>query len=213
MLHNRIHGIYLAAGQSTRMGANKLKLRLGDRSLGSSALHAAVNSNLDYVWVMMGDAGADWIDDSFYEEPIRSKWSANYCPEASKGQAYSLRCGIEAAISMETAAVMIFLADQPLVTSEMINELVQRYDKESAYERSINYVASISDGLARPPIVFGQRMYPDLLRLQGDQGARYLIRQDISGICIEFDDPDLFMDVDTEEDYNFLLAKTGILKS
>ncbi|AZS15876.1 nucleotidyltransferase family protein [Paenibacillus lutimineralis] len=213
MLHNRVHGIYLAAGQSSRMGVNKLKLRLGDMSLGSYALHAAINSNLDYVWVIAGDAGADWIDSSFFEEPMKRKWSAIYCPEASKGQAYSLRCGIEAAISMETAAVMIFLADQPLVTSEMINELLQRYDKESAYDRSVNYVASASDGLPRPPVIFGQRMYPDLLRLQGDQGARYLIRQGIQGICLEFDDPDLFMDVDTEEDYRFLLAKTGILKS
>ncbi|GAA0393720.1 xanthine dehydrogenase accessory protein PucB [Paenibacillus motobuensis] len=195
------------------MEVDKLKLMLGDMNLGNYALRAAVNSRLDHVWIITGDTGADWIDDSFYEEPIRSKWSVLYCPEASMGQAYSLRCGIEAAISVETAAVMIFLADQPLVTSEMINELLQRYDKESAYDRSVNYVASICDSLPRPPVILGQRMYPDLLRLQGDQGARYLIRQDIPGICIEFDDPDLFMDVDTEEDYRFLLAKTGILKS
>jgi CTP:molybdopterin cytidylyltransferase MocA len=144
---------------------------------------------------------------------MRHKWAVIYCPEASMGQAYSLRHGIQAATSMEAAAVMIILADQPLITSEMINELLQRFFEEQANDRSIDYAASICDGLPRPPVIFKRRMYPDLLRLQGDHGARYLIRQDNRGTCIEFDDADLFLDVDTEEDYRFLLVKTGLLKS
>jgi len=213
MIHNRIHGIYLAAGQSSRMGSNKLKRMLGQMSLGSYALRAAVHSQLDHVWVIAGDAEVDWIDSALYEGAIRRKWSVIYCSEASNGQACSIRCGIQAATSVDTAAVMILLADQPLITSEMINMLLQRFHKEQANDRSIHYAASICDGLPRPPVIFDQRMYPDLLRLQGDKGARYLIRQDGPGICIEFDDPDLFMDVDTEEDYRSLLVRTGFLKS
>lgn len=56
-------------------------------------------------------------------------------------------------------------------------------------------------------------MFPDLLALQGDVGARRLIREDRPGICVEFDDPDLFLDVDTGMDYASLLKKTCLWKS
>jgi xanthine dehydrogenase accessory protein pucB len=182
-------------------------------SLGNYALAAALNSRLDYVWIISSDAEAEWMDSAFYEDPINRKWSVIYCPEARLGQTYSLRCGIQAAISMETTAVMIFLADQPLITTEMINELLKRYQTDQANDSNIDYVASSYDGLPRPPVIFGHQMYPDLLRLQGDQGARQLIRKDRSGICIDFENRDLFMDVDTEEDYISLLEKMGFLNS
>jgi len=150
MNRNTIIGIYLAAGQSTRMGSNKLQLPLGNMSLGNYALAAALNSRLDYVRVITNDVMADWMDSTFYRDPIKQKWSKMYCPEAHLGQAYSLRCGIRAALALEVRAVMILLADQPLITSEMINELLIRYQMEWA--NHIPYVASSCDGLARPPV-------------------------------------------------------------
>jgi molybdenum cofactor cytidylyltransferase len=203
---NNIIGVYLAAGQSTRMGSDKLRLPFGPMSLGNYALAAALNSWLDYVWVISNDVVADWMDSTFYRDPIKRKWAIIYCPEACLGQAYSLRCGVQAAISMESRAVMILLADQPLITTEMINELLMRFQTDQV-NGNINYAASSYDGLARPPVIFDHRMFPELLRLQGDQGARHLIRKENSGICIDFAIPDLFMDVDTEEDYRSLLKK------
>jgi molybdenum cofactor cytidylyltransferase len=124
MRRNNIVGIYLAAGQSTRMGSDKLRLPLGSIHLGSYALAAALRSSLDYVWVIVNDIAVDWMDSTFYQDPIRRKWSVINCPEARLGQAYSLRCGIQAALAMEATAVMLLLADQPFITSEMINELI-----------------------------------------------------------------------------------------
>jgi len=211
MNRNTIIGIYLAAGQSTRMGSNKLQLPLGNMSLGNYALAAALNSRLDYVRVITNDVMADWMDSTFYRDPIKQKWSKMYCPEAHLGQAYSLRCGIRAALALEVRAVMILLADQPLITSEMINELLIRYQMEWA--NHIPYVASSCDGLARPPVIFDHRMLPELMRLQGDQGARHLIRKEKSGILNDFANPDLFMDVDTVEDYKTLVEKARSWKS
>jgi xanthine dehydrogenase accessory protein pucB len=212
MRQNSIIGVYLAAGQSTRMGSDKLRLPLGPMSLGSYALAAALNSSLDYVWIISSDVAADWMDSAFYRDPIHRKWSVIYCAEARLGQAYSIQCGIQAAISKETTAVMIFLADQPLITTGMINELIKHY-QTGRVQNNIHYAAASSDGLARPPVIFNHRMFPDLLQLQDDQGARHLIRKDKSGICIDFKNPDLFMDVDTVEDYKSLLEKMGFLKS
>ncbi|MFD0618675.1 nucleotidyltransferase family protein [Paenibacillus sp. GCM10027629] len=208
MNHSRIHGIYLAAGQSTRMGSDKLRLPLGSMCLGNYALAAALNSCLDYIWIISSDARPDWMDRSFFEDPIHRKWSVISCPEAHLGQAASLRCGIQAANSMKATAVMILLADQPLITKELINELLGHY--ETGLQHNIHYAAASFEGLARPPVLFDHRKFADLMQLQGDQGARSLIRKDPSGICIDFKMPDLFMDVDTPEDYQLLLDKMGL---
>ncbi|MFD0710778.1 nucleotidyltransferase family protein [Paenibacillus sp. GCM10027626] len=212
MKRNNIVGIYLAAGQSTRMGSDKLRLPLGPMNLGNYALAAALSSKLDYVWVIVNDAAADWIDKALYQDPLKRKWSAISCPESHLGQAHSLRCGVEAALVAEATAVMILLADQPLITKEMINELLLCFQTHRV-KSGIGFAASRYEGLARPPVIFDRRMFPDLLQLQNDQGARQLIRKESLGICIDFPIADLFMDVDTAEDYWTLLDKAAFWKS
>jgi len=209
MIGNKIVGLYLAAGQSSRMGSNKLRLPIGLMKLGSYALNAALNSRLDYVLVITNDMAADWMDSSFHQDPIKSKWSIIRCSESHLGQAHSLRCGIQAALAMEAIAVMIILADQPLITTEMINELLIKFQTHSV-DGSFGFIASSYDDLARPPVIFAGRMFSDLQQLQNDQGARQLIRKGQSGICVDFTNPDLFMDVDTSDDYKILLGKLGL---
>lgn len=208
MFRDRIVGVYLAAGSSSRMGTDKLRLRLGDKCLGSHALGAALSSKLDYVSVVVNNAAAEseWIDPAYYAERIKRKWAVIHCPEALLGQAWSLRCGVRAAMAAEAAAVMIMLADQPFLSREMIDELVDRYHSLQE-DGNIGFVASRHEGVARPPVIFDRSMFQDLLKLQGDQGARHLIRQHASGICLDFASPDLFLDADTPEDYNVLLEK------
>ncbi|GIP40841.1 xanthine dehydrogenase accessory protein PucB [Paenibacillus sp. J31TS4] len=201
MKRNNIVGIYLAAGRSTRMGTDKLRLPLGPMSLGNHALAAALSSELDSVVVVSNGAAADWIDSAFYKEPYCRKWSLVPCLEAHMGQAHSLRCGIQAAQERNAGAAVILLADQPLVTQEMITELLNRYQTNA----SLGFVASRYDGLARPPVLFAQRMFPELMQLTRDQGARQLIRRDPSGSFVDFASPGLFLDVDSAEDYGRLL--------
>lgn len=211
MRGNPIVGIYMAAGQSTRMGSDKLQLPLGSMRLGNFALAAALSSKLDYVLVIRNGAAGDWIDDAFYREPFRRKWSSITCPEACLGQAHSVRCGVKAALAMEAAAAMILLADQPFITDTMINELIAFFQTQQI-NSSIGFVALSYEGLARPPVIFAQRMFPELLQLQGDRGASHLIRKEGAGICLDFPNPDLFMDVDTADDYRALLEKAAAIR-
>lgn len=203
MKSDKIVGIYLAAGKSTRMGSDKLRLPLGPKHLGNHALAAALHSKLDYVAIVSGDVTADWIDHTFYQEPIHRKWAVFHCREAHLGQSHSLRCGVAAAQVMRAAAVMILLADQPLITTAMINELLFHYQATT----NVDFVASRHDGLARPPVIFARRMFPELLQVEKDQGARQLIRKSTLGVSIDFASADLFMDVDTAEDYHHLVER------
>ena len=206
MKRHHVHGIYLAAGQSTRMGTNKLGLPLGGTALGNHALLAALQTGLAHVWIVTEDGKADWMDAALDSDRFRTKWSLVHCPDAHSGQAHSIRCGVEAAVTAGAESVMILLADQPGVTAAMILELLCRYD-HSSVRGEIQFAAAEFGGLARPPVICHRRMFPELLRLQGDQGARQLIRYGRPGISVPFGSPDLFLDVDTPEDYGLLRDK------
>lgn len=206
MKRHSVHGIYLAAGHSSRMGTNKLGLPLRGIALGNHALLAALEAGLAHVWIVTAEGKADWMDAALVSDRFRSKWTLVRCLDAHSGQAYSIRCGVEAAKTAGAESVMVLLADQPGVTAEMIQELRCRYDQASERE-GIHFAAAEFCGLARPPVICHRRMFPELLRLQGDQGARHLIRSGRPGISVPFGSPDLFLDVDTPEDYGRLRDK------
>ncbi|MFC4766735.1 nucleotidyltransferase family protein [Effusibacillus consociatus] len=196
----KIVGIYLAAGKSSRMGENKLSLEAGDTTLGSFALKTALKSQLSKVIVVTkkGDNLA-WMDPILFCTSSQEKWYHVECKESDKGQAHSLRCGVETARRFGAEGVMILLADQPLVSLEFINKMISQYLKN----RRLHYVAASYQGIPRPPVLFSQIMFEALMKLQGDEGARGLLRRDtlMSGMLVEHDDPDCFFDIDTRQQY------------
>ncbi|WCN36274.1 NTP transferase domain-containing protein [Aneurinibacillus uraniidurans] len=204
MNNGGIFGIYLAAGKSSRMGFDKLLLPLGSMPLGSLALHTALMSQLDRILVVTKEEDSlDWIDPSLLVSPLCEKWCSIPCATASQGQAYSLRCGLQEAQRGEAKAVMILLADQPFVSCEMINELIFHYKKSLRENKQCDYVAASYQEILRPPILFSNQLFPVLLKMQGDKGARQLLRKGAAfeGITIEYEDAREFHDVDTEEEY------------
>jgi len=200
--------LYLAAGTSRRMGTDKRSLVLNGASLGSMALQNALLSKVDHIFVVTkkGDP-LHWLSAFFFSTPLSTKWSQVECEQADQGQSYSLLCGLKRAIEVEADAVVILLADQPFVTTDCINTLIDSYQREPHY----SFIAAENQHLPMPPILFSNQSYPVLHQLKGDQGARYVIREGLigKGKMIDFQEPLLFYDVDTTEDYTLLLNKNG----
>jgi len=200
----RVVGIYLAAGKSSRMGADKLSLPLERETLGSRALRTAIQSQLECVIVVTREREIpSWVPKTLLKEPLCSKWNHVWCTNANLGQAYSIHCGLLAAQKYEPDAIMILLADQPGITIEMLDGLLHHYESNTA-----SYVASNHRGVQRPPIVFGHEWFEELAKLSGDEGARRLLRDNrAGGSQLVFDDPELFDDVDTKEQYYLIKNK------
>ena len=75
-----------------------------------------------------------------------------------------------------------------------------------ASEASI--VAPTYAGQRGNPVLFARAVFPELLAVQGDQGARAVLAADRSRIrLVAFDDPRPLADIDTPEDYERLLSK------
>lgn len=201
MKAERVAGVFLAAGRSSRMGRNKLNLKLGDTTIGSSSFHAAFHSNLDHIMVItQKEDRLGWMDPFFHQS---SRWSQIECDEAEKGQAYSLRKGLQAAMDYRADAAVILLADQPFVQPAIINGLISLYKTALAAGEEAGSISSSFKGRQQPPLLFSKNLFPRLMELTGDIGARKILREmpKDRSLIIDYQDWRPFYDIDTEDDY------------
>lgn len=113
---------------------------------------------------------------------------ANPAPET--GMAGSLRLGVAAARAARAEAIVVALADMPRVTAAHILRLLDAAGGADAVVASSNGVDPC------PPCVFGAGMFGELLEIQGDEGARAVIRGGHHVIAPATQ----LVDVDTPED-------------
>lgn len=111
-------------------------------------------------------------------------------PDSARGMASSLALGVEAAGQPD--ALLVCLADMPLVTAEHLRAVVARVTPGSIVASTAGPRAP-----ATPPAAFSNEYLPELLRLEGDKGARHLLQ-----IAERVVAPDgTVADFDTPEDF------------
>jgi molybdenum cofactor cytidylyltransferase len=177
-----IGGLVLAAGAGTRFGERpKLLAELSGRPLLSYAVEAQLAvPELERVVVVLGAFADEVLDRVSFgrAEPV-------VCREWEDGQAASLRCGLAALADAEK--VIVTLGDEPLITSAVIGLFVDAQPGTRA----------VYGGRPGHPVVLGASHIRALSSLEGDRGARDLLR---GGPTIECSELCSGSDVDTPED-------------
>lgn len=191
-----IAGIVLAAGLSRRMGRAKMLMPVDGRAIIRHAVESVLAGGVDSVWVVTGPD----------VEPIEAALAGltvqivvNPTPE--EGQSGSLRAGI-AALPPSVDAALIALGDQPALAPSIIPALL------AARRTSPKLIVAprYRDGQGNP-VVFKREIFPELLRLTGDRGARPIIQKEPARVeWVELDLP-MPPDVDTPADYEKIRAK------
>lgn len=184
--------IVLAAGGSCRLGTPKQLLPFRGTTLLRHAVEAAVASHADHCTVVLGHE-AGLCTQQISNMPVQIQ--AN--PAWRQGMASSIRAGLEAALRRHPGmdAVILTACDQPHVTAEVLNGLM-----EAHLGTSSGIVASSYAGTRGIPALFAACWFPQLARLQGDRGAKGLFEaagQDLSVVPF----PGGAVDVDTPLDY------------
>jgi molybdenum cofactor cytidylyltransferase len=123
------------------------------------------------------------------------KWIHRKCKQEELGQSESLKCGLKVAQEMKITAVMIILVNQPLISIQLLYLFKQGRP---------SYIAFSYQGMLRPPVLFHSSSFSKLFQLQGDEGARRIIRGDSTGVTIECHDENDFLDCDTPIQYKKL---------
>jgi CTP:molybdopterin cytidylyltransferase MocA len=189
-----VAGLVLAAGAGSRMkeaAEDKLLLDYDGVPLVRYAVSAAAEGGCQGVWAV-------------YSRPEVARVLEGYAtclhnPDAARGQASSLRLGLEN-LPPTAAGAMILLGDQPLVGARTVEMLLRTWRREDARPA----VAASYGGEWRPPVVVERPLWPRLMELQGDAGARQLFGPE-PGLLDTVPASGLPDDVDTPDDYARIL--------
>ena len=187
--------ILLAAGGSTRMGRPKQQLTFRGATLLERALQEGLKSQCNRLLLILG---ANYP--AFIPENIPHQVEILFNPNWKEGMASSIKVGLEGLIERNTPhQAIITVCDQPYVDSKLINELISQQQKT---QRRI--VASSYQDTLGVPALFDRTVFPELLALTGQHGAKKIInrhRQKVAPVPF----PLGHIDIDTVEDYRDLL--------
>lgn len=182
----------LAAGVSSRMGAQKLLLPLAGRTLLERALDAAAACP---TIVVVSPALATRVPPA----TPRTRIVVNDAPE--RGMSHSLALAA-ALVDDPAAALVVLLADTPCVDGKLVDRMVAALgDNDVAYP--------LRDGVPGHPVVFGPRAREAIADLPDGDTLRAL-RDDarFRRIVVGSSDDAPFLDVDTPDDYRRVRALT-----
>lgn len=191
----KLAGIVLAAGASERLGRPKQLVAHAGKPLLLHAVEQALAVCGAGVTVVTGAnraAVAAALTDSAVNVVHNPNWQS--------GMAGSLREGIKSVASSGCDAVLLMVCDQPAVTHAHLAALAALW--QNAPSRP---AAALYGGLTGVPAIVPRSFFSRLAALQGDQGARVLLRAaaaDVQTLNL----PEAATDIDTPDDLRQLGA-------
>lgn len=190
--------IILAAGMSRRLGRPKQALPLGGEPIVAHVGRRARQSKAHRVMAVVGGAREETmmaLEDIVDEIIVNNDYAA--------GQGTSIAAGIRYLDSTShllgaCEAVIFLLADQPGIDPATIDAAIE------AWEQGAHIVMTQYRDHAAHPVLFDRTFWPELAKLEGEQGGKVVIdrhRDDVVFVTVEADAP---RDVDTEADWRVL---------
>ncbi|OGO34209.1 MAG: hypothetical protein A2Z16_06290 [Chloroflexi bacterium RBG_16_54_18] len=192
-MHERVAGIVLAAGGSTRLGRPKQTLQWQGEPIIRRVVKTALAAGLQPVIVVTGAAASD-VEGALVGLPIQIVNN----PDWEAGQSSSVKAGLQS-VPGGTGAVVYLLADQPHVSKELLNSLVELHATSFA-----PLVAPEVQGQRGNPVLFDRQTFPALFALEGDVGGRPLFSR-YQAAWLPWHDSSILMDIDSPEDYQRLV--------
>jgi molybdenum cofactor cytidylyltransferase len=207
-LYSRLNvgAVLLAAGAGSRLGGKpKSLLELGGVPLVMRHLIALSGAGVDEVAVVLGHhaAAIEAAIGSFPVTLVRN-------PVPDDGQASSVRLGLQA-LSPRLDAVLIALADQPLIDAQDIVALISAFRRRGDKDLVVPLVTE-ADGSAAPgnPVVLGASLRDQWLAGSGDLTGRKWREANPDRVSwLETENQHYRMDIDTPEDLQRFEDVTG----
>jgi len=200
-----IPALVLAAGKSSRMGRTKALLSVG--SSGETFLHRIIRvlreGGADAVVVVIGgDAAA--VRASLPRDDAQISAVEN--PRYEEGQLSSLLIGLAAVEQRHenVEAVMMTLVDLPLISAATVRAVRDAF------------LANPGAPLVRPrrggrhghPVIFNRSIFGELRRADPSTGAKPVVHAHAAEeVDVDVDDEGAFIDIDTPDDYERLIAR------
>ena len=186
-----ICAIVLAAGSSRRMGAQKLLLPFGGKTVISHIIDQLLASTLNEVFVVVGNQ-AERVREALSNRSVSIVTNSHY----ESGMLSSVRCGLRSLPEL-CRAVLVTLGDQPSITPELIDQMIRSF---TATEKRI--LVPLYNDTRGHPILFSIDFRDDILGHYDDVGLRGLLHaypDDVFELTVST--ASILSDMDCPEDY------------
>lgn len=191
-----ICGIVLAAGESRRMGSQKLLLPFGGKTVIAHVVDELVRSALDAVYVVVGHEG-----NRICKELSRRPAIIVTNPDYKLGMLSSVRSGLQA-LPQQCEKVLVALGDHPAITSELVKQMVQ-----SSRTTDKGILVPLYRGKRGHPVLFSIRYRDEIMTCFDSVGLRGLLQSHPDDIFeLNTSTPAVLSDMDSPEDYRRALT-------
>lgn len=193
--------LLLAAGSSSRMGRPKQLLDIHGTPLLRHSVEAALGVSSGKVVVVLGsneNAHRNVLKGLPVDIVVNHYWK--------DGMGSSIKTGLHYIVQDhgDAKAILIMVCDQPALTSNHLNTLIDQYRRSDK-----KIVASSYHDTLGVPVVFGRSFFSNILMLRDDQGAKKIIEQFSEQVMAVPFAPGA-IDLDTMADYNAYLTGGSI---
>ena len=186
-----ISAILLGAGESKRMGVDKLSLPWGRRTVLEHCFETLLRSEVQELVVVLGirNKGAKNL---FWGRKVKVVIN----PYSCRGMSTSICRGLTA-LRSRSDGILIALGDQPLLRTTTINVLIHAFQKGRG-----GIIVPSFQGRRGHPVILHRRYKKELLNLKGDVGGKSILErhpQEVRAIRVK--SIGVVTDVDTWQDY------------
>lgn len=190
----KICGLILSAGLSTRMGDFKPFLTLKSITIIENTINSVLNGGAHSVVVVTGYRGDEVkaLLQSRYGEQVIIAENSDY---ANTDMLHSIKVGCKALPPCD--AFFLLPGDMPFVRKSTFSKLLSARPIER-----ISVVFPTLHGFRKHPPLVDTRLIPDIIAFQEKGGLRQLWKQhDEWVLSIPVEDEGIWIDLDTQEDY------------
>jgi molybdenum cofactor cytidylyltransferase len=194
-----IAAVVLAAGESSRMGADKPLLMYRGRTFLENIISALCEAGIRRVVVVLGHH-AELIQQSIDLSSVEVVINQDY----RQGQTSSLQAGLRVLAANKPEGVVLCLADHPSISIDTVHNLIQHFKSTGK-----PVVIPQLNGKHGHPVLVGREVFDQIAALGPDQGAdtvihRYRDQTEFAevpdpGILIDVDDPESYLRLTTQE--------------
>ena len=186
-----IWAVILAAGESKRMGEAKLLLPYGEKTIIETIVETIGSSNVENTLVILG-SDREKIEEKIKNSPVKIVYNRDF----RSGMLSSVQCGFKA-LPEETRAVLVVLGDQPKISADVINKLIDAYKSTGK-----GIVLPVYKKERGHPVLIDVKYGEEVESLSPEVGLRGMVYNHPEDILeVEVETPSIFQDIDDESDY------------
>lgn len=192
-----ISAILLAAGESRRMGDFKQLLPFRGKTFVECCVDNLLETSVDEIIVVTGHRQTE-VRQVLGNRPVKFAFNADF----HMGMSSSIQCGIQS-LDEKTTAILIALADQPHIHSNIISKVIAAYKSVLPLIVVPVYISHRGH-----PIILDIKLREEILAIDPAEGLRQVVQAHKEQVLyLEMTDDAILLDFDYPQDYQKFLAQ------